>query len=241
MASLVADKAHIFTDGASKGNPGPGGLGFIILYSDGSILEGGKAFASVTNNQMELLATINALEKMQAEKAPIVVYTDSSYVVNGIGSWVKNWLKNDWQTSTGKPVANKELWKSLWDLSQGKSIQWKHVYGHVGIPGNERADEIADHFAQGLSPTLFSGPFSQYSIDLLNFSATLPSKLKGKNSKNKSKGKKASYLSMVNGVLARHQSWSECEARVKGRSGAKFKKAFSMEEEEQIKNDWGVS
>lgn len=135
------NKIEIFTDGACKGNPGPGGWAYLLRYNEHEKLESG-AVADTTNNQMELMAVIQAL---QALKKPclIHVYTDSQYVQKGIKEWLPTWQKNGWRTSQKKAVKNQELWQMLVDASQMHEVHWHWVRGHSGHPENERVDAAA--------------------------------------------------------------------------------------------------
>ena len=145
----------IYTDGACTGNPGPGGWGVVVYFSDDSIQElGGKA-AQTTNNRMEMQAAIAALEFLASfeQQEPITLYTDSEYLINGVTKWVKGWKKKDWKTAQGKPVLNQELWEIL-DRLNSSSIKWQYVRGHAGNIGNERCDAIARAYANGKTPNL---------------------------------------------------------------------------------------
>ncbi|HJK87359.1 MAG TPA: ribonuclease HI [Candidatus Megaira endosymbiont of Hartmannula sinica] len=134
-------KITIYTDGACSGNPGPGGYGALILFKDiKKEIFGG--YISTTNNQMEMIAAIKALESLK-EKCNITLYTDSVYLKNGINIWIHNWRKNNWLTSAKKPVKNKELWLRLSSLIEKHDINWQWVKGHAGIEGNEIADSLA--------------------------------------------------------------------------------------------------
>lgn len=136
--------AKIYTDGACSGNPGPGGWGTIIYFTDGRVQDIGGATPNTTNNRMELQASIVALEAYEAsgQTQPITLYTDSEYVRNGITKWISGWKKKGWKTAAGKPVMNQDLWQELDELNSSK-INWQYVKGHSGDPGNERADAIA--------------------------------------------------------------------------------------------------
>ena len=132
----------IYTDGACKGNPGPGGWGALLVCGEREReLFGGEP--STTNNRMELTAVIEALQAIN-QRLPITVYTDSQYVQKGITEWLAGWRARGWQTSARKPVKNADLWQRLADLSDGFEIQWRWVRGHNGHPGNERADAQAN-------------------------------------------------------------------------------------------------
>ena len=134
-------KYEIFTDGACSGNPGPGGWGVLINGPDGSRdLCGGAP--STTNNQMELMAAIMALETLD-RASTLTIVTDSTYVKNGVTQWIHGWKRNGWRTSAKKPVKNAELWQRL-DLAQSRhQVTWEWVKGHAEHPQNERADELA--------------------------------------------------------------------------------------------------
>ena len=134
-------KINIYTDGACKGNPGPGGWGALIVLEDEQIeLSGGKK--ETTNNQMELMAVIKSLEHFD-NKIDAIIYTDSKYVMDGITNYIKRWKINGWKTASKKPVKNSELWKSLDSLNSFHNIQWNWVKGHSGHPGNEKAGALA--------------------------------------------------------------------------------------------------
>ncbi len=141
MAELVA-----FTDGACSGNPGPGGWGVLMRASDGATvvkertLQGGEAMT--TNNRMELMAAISALEAL-VRPSELTIVTDSAYVKNGVTEWIHNWKRRGWKTAGGPPVKNVELWQRL-DAAQARhKVIWKWIKGHAGHEGNERADELA--------------------------------------------------------------------------------------------------
>ena len=134
---------RVYTDGACRGNPGPGGWGAIIFRDNEEIelFDGDKI---TTNNQMEMTAAIKALEYLKDEDQKILLYTDSDYLRQGITSWIVNWKNNNWRTAAKKPVKNKELWILLDQLVQELNIEWHWVKGHSGDPGNEKADNLAN-------------------------------------------------------------------------------------------------
>ena len=137
----MADIVHAFTDGACSGNPGPGGWGAVLRWGDHEKeLFGGET--DTTNNRMELMAAISALESLTRE-SKVVVTTDSTYVKNGITTWVKDWKRRNWMTSARKPVKNVDLWKRLDERRPRHDVTWEWVKGHSGHPENERADELA--------------------------------------------------------------------------------------------------
>ena len=132
----------IYTDGACRGNPGPGGWGVLIEYGELSKqLYGGDV--STTNNKMELTAAIMALKEIK-EPCEIILYTDSKYVLQGIEEWIHNWKKRGWRGANKKPVKNIDLWKELDELRHEHTIKWNWVKGHSGDPGNETADMLAN-------------------------------------------------------------------------------------------------
>lgn len=141
-----------YTDGACSGNPGPGGWGVLLRAIKGSdivkerTLNGGAA--ETTNNQMELLAAISALEALE-KPSKITVVTDSAYVKNGVTGWIFGWKRNGWRTSNKKPVKNVELWQRLDKAAARHTVTWEWVKGHAGHPENERADELA---RKGMEP-----------------------------------------------------------------------------------------
>lgn len=138
-------RVKIATDGACKGNPGPGGWGAIIRSGDREKeISGGEA--DTTNNRMELMAAIRAL---QALKRPchVTLVTDSAYVKNGITQWIRGWQRNGWRTADRKAVKNADLWQELIEASAPHRIEWAWVKGHAGDPDNERADQLASNAA----------------------------------------------------------------------------------------------
>jgi ribonuclease HI len=235
----------IFTDGSSLGNPGPGGYGSVIVVPKlQEVIELGGNKPKTTNNEMELSAVVAALSHTTFNTMPVHVFTDSSYVINGITKWVKGWKVNGWKTKTGDPVANQSLWQNLDSLVAERervtTISWHYVPGHVGVIGNERCDEIATSLAAGKSLVLYRGNLANYGKNLLDFSIDESLNTDKKEKKDRSGAKAFSYLSLIDGVIMRHMTWAECEARVKGKK-AKFKKALSAEDELSIAQEWGVS
>lgn len=140
-------RVEIFTDGACSGNPGPGGWGAILRWGDQvKELSGGEKVT--TNNRMELMAAISALEALR-RPSQVDLHTDSQYVKNGILTWIHGWKRNGWKTADRKPVKNADLWERLDDLRDLHEVTWHWVKGHAGHPENERADELA---RQGMAP-----------------------------------------------------------------------------------------
>lgn len=226
----------IYSDGACSGNPGPGGWG-AILKTPSLVMELGGGHSSTTNNRMEMTGALKALEAIGSAKN-VIVYTDSTYLIRGITQWAWAWRRNNWKTSSGDEVSNRDLWEELTRvigrLGDAK-IKWSYVRGHRGTPGNERCDEIAVAFSKGKSVRLYRGPEAEYSIDL----ATPPPVEELPPLKSGEKKKAFSYLSVIGGQLYRHKDWASCERRVKGQSGARFKKAMDPLQEKEILVSWG--
>ena len=139
---MNAETIYIYSDGACKGNPGPGGWG-ALLVTDGHRKEISGGEANTTNNRMEMTAVIRALESLK-RPSTVEVHTDSQYVQKGISEWMTGWKKRNWRTADGKPVKNQDLWLQLDALSQLHRVEWKWVRGHNGHPENERADALAN-------------------------------------------------------------------------------------------------
>ncbi|MBI1188496.1 MAG: ribonuclease HI [Alphaproteobacteria bacterium] len=137
----MSKPVEIWTDGACSGNPGPGGWGAVLVYGD-TEKELSGAEAVTTNNRMELMGAIAALEAL-TRASHVHLHTDSQYVKNGVTQWIHNWKKNGWRTADRKPVANEDLWRRLDEAQARHSVHWKWVKGHAGDPMNERADALA--------------------------------------------------------------------------------------------------
>lgn len=236
------DSILIFTDGACSGNPGQGGWGAIVATPDGHVRELGGRAEETTNNRMEMSAVIHALRHVSSMPQKVDLYTDSTYVIRGITHWIWGWRKNGWKNSEGAEVSNRDLWEELFKLTMDRSskgkVNWYYSRGHVGTPGNERCDEIAVAFSQGKWVDLYDGPLLQYSVAVYD----VPENTELPEMRPREEKKPAySYLSYLNGEVYRHADWPSCERRVKGRSGAKFKKAMSAEDESKILAEWGLS
>ncbi len=247
----------IFTDGSSRGNPGPGGWGSVVVQNENSKVksEGGTAAHKksepyitelggsenpTTNNRMELMAAIQGLSHTP-QNSEASVFTDSSYVINGITKWIHGWKRNDWKTKTKNDVLNKDLWTKLADAIESRTVVWKYVGGHVGILGNERCDHIATAFADGMEIKLYSGPLSGYDLpNIMDISHDSEKAAAKKSSSSHSKAKAYSYISSVGGVIEVHHSWAECEKRVKGAKGARYKKALNIEDQVRIIDEFGT-
>ena len=133
---------EIYTDGACRGNPGPGGWGALLIAGKHEkALHGGDP--ETTNNRMELTAAIEALNALTGPRK-VILHTDSKYVMDGISKWMPNWKERGWKTSAKKPVKNQDLWQALDEAAGRHEIDWRWVKGHNGNPGNEKADELAN-------------------------------------------------------------------------------------------------
>src|SRR5262249_7138470 len=165
-----------------------------------------------------------------------------TYVIRGIREWIHGWRRRGWKTAEGADVLNRDLWETLsaLELARGKEGKgaWHYVRGHSGGPGNEAVHQIADAHATGKPPELYPGSLVRYPIAVLD----LPEDTSVPARKAAARGARPhSYLSVVDGKVERHASWPECERRVKGRSGARFKKAMSPADEAAILRAWGFT
>ncbi len=228
----------IFTDGASKGNPGRGGFG-VVITDEAVITELGGYSERTTNNEMELKAVVEALKSINQTDASVAIYTDSKYVVEGATGWIFGWLKNSWQTKAGTDVLNKELWQELLPLLNKFKIEWHKVPGHVGIAGNERADTIASTFAEKGSFDLYNGAKTDYGFDVDDTSYDEVKAQARSDAKKRSTQKAYSYISSLDGVVQVHKTWTECEKRVKGKKGTRFKKSLDALNEKEIIKEFG--
>jgi ribonuclease HI len=234
----MKNEIKVFTDGSSRGNPGPGGWGAIIDFGD-EVRELGGGDKRTTNNRMELTAVVETLEFLENQNhssAKVHFYTDSSYVANGVSTWINGWRRNSWKNKAGQEIANVDLWQKIDNLLNIFEIKMENIEGHVGIPANERADAIATSFADEKPDNLFVGQKMLYKVDLKSTEGDE----KKSETKKRSGAKAYSYLSLVNGELQIHQTWADCKNRVDGETKARFRKALSAEDEAKIKADWGV-
>lgn len=227
----------IFTDGAAKGNPGPGGYG-VVISSANTVTEIGAFKSRTTNNEMELSAVVVALKEVLRHNQPVAIYTDSKYVVEGAKGWIFGWQKNGWKTKTNADVANKELWQELLPLLNKIKIEWHKVPGHVGIIGNERADTIASTFAETGTFVLYDGPKTGYGFNIEDTTFDAVKAEERSSARKRSAQKAYSYISMVDGVIQTHKTWSECEQRVKGKKSTRFKKSLDANNEKEIIKDF---
>ncbi|MFT5037373.1 MAG: ribonuclease HI [Candidatus Azotimanducaceae bacterium] len=231
------ENIKIFTDGAAKGNPGPGGYGAVLLFGD-TVLEIGEGKKLTTNNEMELRAVVEALKNVAVEEGSVEIYTDSKYVVEGATGWIFGWMKNGWQTKSGEDVMHKAIWQELIDLLKKVNVDWHKVPGHVGIIGNERADTIASSLAEGKEIVLYNGKRDGYGYEIENVEYDKQKALERSEARKRQATKAYSYISKVDGVIEIHETWKECESRVKGKKGVRFKKSVSEEEEKTIIQDF---
>lgn len=244
MNAQAHNIAICFTDGASRGNPGKGGWGAIVLFK-GQVKEFGGRAEETTNNRMELQALLGALRNLKTMGASeAIIATDSVYVARGADSWLPAWKAKGWKTKLGEAVANSDQWQEIYDLLQEIRVKFVTVSGHVGTPGNERCDEIATSFADETPVALYDGEAQKYPIKISDqegiphilFDKAAQSRKK-KSSKHSS-AKAYSYVSCIDGKVKTHKTWAECEARVKGVKGTKFKKAVSAEDERRLIAEW---
>ena len=212
-------KAIVYADGSSIGNPGPGGWGVILAMED-NITELGGGDGQTTNNRMELTGAIQALSHLP-EGSEVEIRTDSKYVIDGINKWVHGWEKNGWKTTGKQGVLNRDLWESLIALSRARNVEFTYVEAHAGIPGNERVDEIAQSFGRGEKIRLYKGPKSEYSVNLEVKTASKPF-----------------YVSFVDGIFSRHATWEECKVVTSEISGAKYRKVRSEAEAQALEEEW---
>lgn len=230
----------IFTDGACSGNPGPGGWGAIIVSRDGKVVELAGREEPTTNNRMELGGVIASLRAIAGMPGVAVVHSDSTYVIEGITKWILGWKRRGWTNAAGEPVKNEDLWRAL-DAAvaaRGRGgVQWRWVKGHSGHDANERCDVIAVALAKRQPVELYEGPLLEYP-----YGSLLPSAAKEIPKRPKAKAadtRPVSYLSYLDGRLESHDTWAQCEARVKGRP-AKFKKVRSESEAAEARKSWGL-
>lgn len=225
-----------YTDGGCLGNPGPGGWGVHLEYPDGRVIEMGGSDLQTTNNRMELRAAIEAARAVAGYPSAQIV-TDSQYVRQGITSWLAGWKRKGWVTAAGQPVLNRDLWEEL-DAVSGAHISWEWTRGHSGDPGNERCDEIASWFSSSVAP--LRGPRRRESVRAKSVTSAA-------NGREPAKRLSAAvpsgtvYLSLVDGIPARHATWPECDRRVRGVKGARYKKVRSQAEEREVFATWGVT
>jgi ribonuclease HI len=233
----------IYTDGASRGNPGPGGWAAVIIAGN-EVMEIAGSAAKATNNQMELAGVEAVLSDSAALawKGNVIIHSDSAYAINGLTKWVKGWEKNGWMTQAKTPVENKGQWQNLSYFAKqyGTRLKFEKVKGHAGELYNERCDELAVAAALGKKPRCFAGKMKDYERFLAEEGTTVK---KAAPKKKKSSGDMPaySYVSCVNGKVYADKTWAACEKRVKGAKGAKYKKVFSKAEETSLIQDYTLA
>jgi ribonuclease HI len=225
MAQAGEGHAVAYTDGSCLGNPGPGGWGVHVEWADGRVLELGGGELRTTNNRMELRAAIEAVRATAGSPA-VRVITDSTYVRSGITRWLAGWKRNGWRTAADQAVENRDLWTEFDSLSDGR-VSWEWTRGHAGTAGNERCDAIARWFAEGIGRLEAASGADRYTLAAPRAASAGPPG--------------TAYLSLVDGVVARHPTWAECERRVHGVRGARFRKVRGAEEERAVVEGWGLS
>jgi ribonuclease HI len=232
----------LFADGSSLGNPGPGGWGSVVVIRGAQVVELGGHEEHTTNNRMEVTGLIEGLNRLQEESGDVTIFTDSTYAHKGATLWAAGWKRRNWMTMARTEVENRDLWEILLPLLEKRKkvghVTWKHVPGHSGVAGNERCDEIATGYAKNDEPGLFDGEIGDYAIDILNITIDEVALDKRKAGKERAKVKAYSYVSLLNGKVEVHKTWTDCEARVKGKRGAKFQKVASKEEEIALVAKW---
>lgn len=216
---MTGDRAIVYTDGSCIGNPGPGGWAVHAELTGGQVVELGGGELDTTNNRMELRAAIEAVRLTRSCPA-VTVITDSTYVRGGVTGWLAGWKRNGWRTGTDGPVANQGLWVELDELADER-VTWEWTRAHVGTPGNERCDRIARWFAESVAP--LDGAARR---DPPRRKPTTPGG--------------AAYLSLVDGIVARHATWDACAKRVHGVRGARYRKVRNADEERAIVATWGL-
>jgi ribonuclease HI len=227
QVSCTEQDLKIYTDGACLGNPGPGGWGAVLVrgchYREIGGMEG-----NTTNNRMEMRAAIEGLGLARAGER-VALFTDSRYLHDGISKWIHAWKRRGWRKADGGEVLNRDLWEMLDRLCYGGRIraEWHHVRGHSGHALNERCDAIATAFARGEVPDLRTGD-----------GAWIPG-LQG--SEVAAGLHYPAYLSLVEGELRFHADWADCESWVKGKKGARYRKANNAVELVDILDGWGVA
>lgn len=245
---MKQSKIVIYSDGACSGNPGPGGWGSIVMNSH-HVTELGGYEPHTTNNRMEILAALRALElvsKQNLEPDRIEIFTDSSYLINAITKWVYGWVKNSWVTAQGEPVKNADLFKKLLSITKSLKaikIEWTYVPGHKGIVGNERVDEIAVTFSQNttMGQPLFDGPFESYWYpEIFDFKAESQARDSSSKVTTPKSAKAIGYLAWVNSQLYCFKTWDECARVTQGHSSARYKKFASKTQAIEILKEWGV-
>ena len=226
---------YLISDGACRGNPGPGGWGMILVTPEGHVTEFGGQETESTNNRMELMGFYRGLQEVfkRAKKYPadtVVAHaiSDSKYVLDNAEKFAHVWKRNGWKLASGGEVKNQEMWekvvKGIEEFKKaGYLIEYELVKGHAGNEGNERADQIAVGFSRNEPVDLYDGALEKYPVNVKTGAAFQPV-----------------YLSFVGGQLKRHQTWDQCQKETTGKAGAKFKKVKNRLEEDDALRAWGL-
>jgi ribonuclease HI len=233
----------LYADGSCSGNPGPGAWAVLLIDPNNQkCLERVGTKDATTNNEMELQALIEGLKMVGADDS-LEVRLDSQYVIKGATLWRKGWKAKGWVKADGEPVKNLDYWKELDAIlnSRFKKPTFTYVAGHSGEPGNDRVDRLAQSAAktQGSNPETV--PFSGALADHPTLGEKRAKRTRAPEPEEETEERITypCYLSFIDGALSRHSTWPECEAQVKGRSGAKYKKVTSLKEELEVRAQWG--
>ncbi len=231
---------HIYTDGACSGNPGPGGWAAVIV-SGGNISEIGGGERHTTNNRMELTGVMQGLISLHGQSGPVIIHTDSTYVMNGASKWIHGWKRNGWKKKDGGEVLNADLWQSL-AAQLHPGIDWRLVKGHAGHYFNERCDSIAVAFSTGQMPDLTSCPIASLAdADLI--ARTIAADLETPHASRAAKSappkktantpiySKKKYIYVLSGQVYRFDDWDSCKAFTSGKPG--YPKAVQSPEDER--------
>ncbi len=236
------DRPVAYTDGSCIGNPGPGGWGVHVEYPDGRVVELGGGDLRTTNNRMELRAAIEAV-RATLDWPAVTVITDSQYVRRGVTEWVAGWKRKGWITSTGTPVVNQDLWTELDALADAR-VTWGWIKGHSGDPGNERCDAIARWFSESIQPLAAGRKTRKSEADRQPMSRPAPGGGAAASSAGQVTARPPAgsyYVSVVDGIPARHEIWADCQRRVTGVRGARYKKVRGPAEEAAVMKAWGLT
>lgn len=234
------DETKVFSDGGCIGNPGPGGWAAIV-FREGRYREFGGGETHTTNNRMEMTGAIEGLTRV-GEGERVRVITDSRYLIDGASKWIRGWKKRGWKKADGDEVLNRDLWEAIDELSRTRKVSWTHVKGHAGHPENERCDKIANGFARGEAVELKSGDGEWIFKDAKPSQKPRAAKAKPQPQLEFEPGEKYPspiYLSVVDGDVREHATWTECEARIKGIKGSRCKKVSSKGEHIATLASWG--
>ncbi len=228
LARIQNETPIIFSDGACSGNPGPGAWGAILVFR-GRVKEMGLRESGTTNNRMEMMGALASLRSARllqpaVARPKVHVLTDSTYLIKGASEWLGSWQRRSWKTADGSAVKNQDLWMEFSETLKEVAVQWHYVPGHSGVAGNERCDEIAVGLTQQRPVDLYDGDLASYGPQLfeLDQDQTYPV-----------------YLAAVGREVMAFAKWPACEAAVKGRPGARFKKVKSKAEWQECLRSWG--